>query len=298
MEPTFHDDLLPNYSESGLARLITASPRLAPASSIFLLSSTLISKHYEPTLVEDMVKATEVARQLGILAPCIKRIITYEGNTYCIMERVRGNALEEMWIKLSWFTTIKLALQLCHSVSLLRSVTSSTAGSVASGECRSFWLEDRYGLPARSTPEYISSFFQFWVNFTSIRKAKEAASDVSKQTKTDVLSVAPTFVLTHHDLAPRNILLDLSGKLWLLDWDYAGFYPTYFEYAAMQNFYKPQTWSFYTRLRWNLFSWIAVGRSEKEARVLRHIRSKFTRFAAGRRFELMLKGGPSRRPVS
>lgn len=298
MNLDFRDDLLQDYSEAELAHHIKASPRFAPTSSIFLLSATLLAKHYEPPLIEDMVKATDVARQLGIRAPCIKRIITHEGNAYCIMERIRGTTLEEIWMKLGWFITIKLALQLRCFINLLRSAKSSTAGSLSTGECRSFWLEDHYGLPARSGPEYVTSFIQFWVNFTSIRKAIEAATQGSVDPKRRISSVAQTFVLTHHDLAPRNILLDTSGHLLLIDWDYAGFYPIYFEYASMQNFHTPQDWDLFTRLRWNLFSWIAVGRYEQDARVLRQIRSKFTRFAAGRRFQLLKKGGPSRRPVS
>ncbi|OBT49687.1 hypothetical protein VE04_10270, partial [Pseudogymnoascus sp. 24MN13] len=40
-------------------------------------------------------------------------------------------------------------------------------------------------------------------------------------------------VLTHQDIAPRNIILDAEGKAWLIDWAYAGAYPRGFERAAM-----------------------------------------------------------------
>ncbi|KAF1961360.1 hypothetical protein CC80DRAFT_522810 [Byssothecium circinans] len=260
MYSKFHDDLLQDYSEAELAHYIIASPRIEPTSSVFLLSATLLAKHYQPPLVEDMVKATEVARQLGTRTPCIKRIIMNEANAYCIMERIRGNTLEEMWTKLGWFTTVKLALQLRLFVNLLRSVTSSTAGSLSTGECRSFWLEDRFGLPARSGPANIACFLRFWVNFTSLRKAiEEATNPVSVVPKERLPPVAQTFVFTHHDLAPRNIQLDPFGQLWLLDWDYAGFYPIYFD--------------MFTRWRWNVFSWIAVGYYEQDARILRQIRT-------------------------
>jgi Phosphotransferase enzyme family len=298
MHSDFHDDLLQSYSEAELAHHITASPRLAPISSVFLLSATLLAKHYEPPLVEDTVKAMEVARQLGIRAPCIRRIIAYQGNAYCVMERIHGSTLEDAWTKLGWFRTVQLALQLRRFIRLLRSVTSSTAGSLATGDCRSFWLEDRYGLPARSSPGDLTSFIQFWVGFTSMRKAMEAAAHVSVDPKRRRPLIPETFVFTHHDLAPRNILLASSGQLWLLDWDYAGFYPVPFEYASMQNFDMPQDWDLFARLRWYLFTWITVGRYEQHAHVLRQIRSKFTRFAAGRRFELLKNGGPSRHPAS
>ncbi|KAL3485384.1 hypothetical protein BJX62DRAFT_217319 [Aspergillus germanicus] len=50
----------------------------------------------------------------------------------------------------------------------LRSVSSPTAGSLATGECRSFWLEDHHGPLAHSGPAEVVHLFQFWRNFTSM----------------------------------------------------------------------------------------------------------------------------------
>ena len=35
------------------------------------------------------------------------------------------------------------------------------------------------------------------------------------------------------DLHLKNIILDRDGKLWLIDWAHAGFYPPYFEVAVI-----------------------------------------------------------------
>lgn len=294
--------MLHTYSDDELTRHIQESPRLDHHSSIFLLSANLVAKNYQPNLVEDMTRAMEVAQQLGVRVPCIKRTIMFHGDTFCIMERIEGTTLEEAWTKLSWFTTIKLGVHLRRFVRLLRSVTSSTAGSLASGECRSFYLEDRFSLPARSSPEVITSFIKFWAGFVSIRHAIKAAAQRAAQGSIRPMGFIPptanTLVFTHHDLAPRNIILDPSGQLWLLDWDYAGWYPGYFEYASMQNFHIPQSWNLLARMRWHLFTWIAVGRFEQERWVLESIRSKFTRFPAGRRFEILANEAPSRYSVS
>lgn len=191
------------------------------------------------------------------------------------------------------------SLQLRYMITHLRSVTSPTAGSLVSGECRSFWLDDRFGIPANSKSEDVACFLRFCDNFTGMRNAIQAANQGRVvDSKEKPRSESDTFVFTHHDLAPRNILLAPSGDLWLLDWEFAGFYPIYFEYASMQNFHVPKEWNLWARLRSYLFSWIAVGRYEQHARMLEHIRSKFTRFPVGRRFELLKLGGPHRYPVS
>jgi thiamine kinase-like enzyme len=33
----------------------------------------------------------------------------------------------------------------------------------------------------------------------------------------------------------RNILVGCDGKLWLVDWEWSGFYPPWFEYIAMMS---------------------------------------------------------------
>ena len=49
-------------------------------SSIRLLSSNLIAKHYEPDMLKDTIKAVELAHQLGVRDPYIKRIVHHNHN--------------------------------------------------------------------------------------------------------------------------------------------------------------------------------------------------------------------------
>jgi thiamine kinase-like enzyme len=43
----------------------------------------------------------------------------------------------------------------------------------------------------------------------------------------------PTFVLPHQDISPRNLALDPSGQVWLIDWAFACAYPPCFEAATL-----------------------------------------------------------------
>ena len=96
------------------------------------------------------------------------------------------------------------------------------------------------------------------------------------------------FVFVHHDLAPHNMMLESgTGKLWLVDWDLAGFYPSYFEHAAMHNFIPPPQWSRFAWWRWKLFAWIATGLyCRGEAAMLAGVRHKIDRFPVSRRFNI------------
>lgn len=169
----------------------------------------------------------------------------------------------------------------------MRSITSPTAGSLVTGECRSFWLEDHFELPASATPNDISAFLAFWTDFKSIRQEIKKSNHEHSALRGSSCLQPGKLVFIHHDLAPRNLVLHPSGEIWLIDWDLAGFYPHYFEYAAMDNFMVPRDWGVLSRFRWYLFTWIAAGRSEKESRLLWIARSKFQRFGSGRRCNIL-----------
>ncbi|RMZ83260.1 hypothetical protein DV738_g1272, partial [Chaetothyriales sp. CBS 135597] len=306
-KPTgFQDDVLQLYPDDEIIQFVDASPRSTYncLRGVRFLSDNLVAKWYRDDEFDDMIRAEEVAVGLGVRVPGTKRVVKYQKGVWCIMDRVHGATLEEAWPDLGWIQTFRLALQLRRWIWSLRSVTSNVVGSLATGKCRSFWLEDRFGLPPRASPQDIVTFLSFWTRFVHIRNEAQA----SQNAKAGIVEVPPPqdrqvpvsepLVLTHHDLAPRNMMLDTSGSLWLIDWDRSGFYPAYFEYPAMYNFREYHKWSFFSRIRWHLFTGIAAGRYFRERKMLERIRGKFTRFSAGRRFELLRNGGPTSKRVT
>ncbi|PWY67030.1 hypothetical protein BO83DRAFT_410366 [Aspergillus eucalypticola CBS 122712] len=257
MDTEIRDDLLQSYSDAELIQHIVSSP---PADSLMSRVSSISPKYISsPT--------TELAHSLGIPCPSIRRIVTSNRNVYSIMHRIEGSTLEDIWTSLGWYLTIKLALQLRRILRTLRSTTSLTIGSLATGQCTSFWLDDLYGLPPRSGPTELSRYLHFW------------ASEIITGTAYIPSAMGP-FVLTHHDLAPRNLLLSPTGELWLLDWDLAGNGLCLLDGVG------------------NLFTWIAAGSYRRDYGALPSMQSRFTRFRAGRRFELLNVGGPTRRRVT
>jgi thiamine kinase-like enzyme len=51
--------------------------------------------------------------------------------------------------------------------------------------------------------------------------------------RNDLFDDSEPLVLTHQDLNLRNIILGEDGRLWIIDWEWAGYYPPWFEYVAM-----------------------------------------------------------------
>lgn len=288
------DQIILHGSDAQLRTLLLQSPRLTAHGGIVLLRRDFLAKAYRADELEDVVKTIELARSLCIRTPQLVRTVACDDAEFLIMQRIDGVTVEDSWHTFGWYTSLRLAFQLRHFISSIRACTSDTAGSLATGKCRSFWLDDRFGLPARPTVGCVMDFLAFWTEFRSIKhEYKKGSQDHATLLRSPDLDVN-TFVLTHHDLAPRNIMVDALGDAWILDWDLAGYYPVYFEYASMSNFKIPDTWSFWARLRWRVTSWIAAGWYGRQSKQLWAIRSKFQRFTAGRRINIKAKVTQSR----
>ncbi|KAI1365455.1 ankyrin repeat protein [Xylaria arbuscula] len=283
------DEKLLDYNDAQLIHYIKTLPRLPEFRDIILLSSKYLAKAYHGPDMERAVKATEFASALGVRVPRVRRTVSDNGANYCIMDRIQGVALDTEWPKLSWTMSIWLAFQVRRVIRQLRSVESPTAGCLFTGQCTSFYLDDRFGLPSGASLSQVNSFLNFWLNFDSIpHEIKKTPSDHSTCPR-PLFSTNDTFVYTHHDLAPRNIMIDSANQLWFIDWDFAGYYPRYFEYAGIHNF-SPKGWSRFSIWRWKLFTWIACGFYDKQAHWLETIRDKFTRFPLARRWNMTANG--------
>ncbi|CAK7275380.1 hypothetical protein SEPCBS119000_006664 [Sporothrix epigloea] len=281
-------------SDSDLLHLLHTCPKLEQYAGISLLSERYLAKAYYEESVDNVLETVDLARRHGIQTPQMIRCVRDDDAAYIVMDRIPGHTLDKVWTNLGWLTTFRLAFQLRRFIRTLRSMTSTTAGSLSTGECFSFWLDDRFGLPARAPIKDVVGYLRFWKNFVSIPKELKKSTEQhrAEAAKADPLLEVDKLVFTHHDLAPRNLLLGTCGQLWLLDWDFAGFYPNYFEYASMYNFHAPPSWGWLARARWSLFTWIAAGRYEAQRHILEVIRSRFQRFGPARRWNI--KAGATR----
>ncbi|KAI0010475.1 hypothetical protein F4779DRAFT_577678 [Xylariaceae sp. FL0662B] len=141
-------------------------------------------------------------------------------------------------------STIALTLQLRGFVRIWRSAGSSTAGSLATGACRSFWLEDRYCLPARSTIDDINALITCWMEFISILTAEDQKSCIAAQSTAKAVSIDNHRVSLYAPWASHigilsSIHQDIFGS-WI-GLMRGGTYPKCFEYAAMQDFNISET---------------------------------------------------------
>ncbi|KAI0402294.1 hypothetical protein F4802DRAFT_617960 [Xylaria palmicola] len=299
-------DPVETYSDAQLSEHIAAlftKQRLDKDSIPRLtnLSAAYLSKRYfSYEELQDAVLAIELARSLNVRTPRIRRTVPVPQEKYyeCVFDRVQGVTLMDAWADLGWVTTIRLAFQLRGMIRRMRGRTNPTAGSLGTGIARTFWLEDdAYGVPRQPSAHTIMSLVNVWYNMKMFPREKAKTKEQHESSSRGPLDLSQPLVFTHHDLAPRNMMIDSAGDLCLVDWDYAGWYPPCFEHAGMHNFWPPLSWGWMGELRWKVFAWIATGFYTKEKRVLTNGRRKATGFPLARRFNIEAGVTPSIHPV-
>jgi len=272
----FEEQYLGDYSDDALLRYIRTSPPVSPSTrGVCLLSPKLVAKLVPARLANDEVAGIRFAHQLGVRVPEIKRVVRDpdQVEVYLVMDRVHGTTLEESWSQIGWLATIRMAFQMRRFVQSMRQRTSLAAGGLATGLCQSVWLDDAFGLPPYASPNAVTSFIVFWLQYSWDLRRTYPNHETYRRHQHLIPAVPKFFVFTHQDLAPRNIMIDPQNNLWLVDWECSGWYPTYFEYVAMQNF-ELQTWSKMERFRWWIFCWISVGIYSRENAALQLVRRR------------------------
>jgi hypothetical protein len=274
--------------------------RASDGGNVVVISDSYVTKLHPQDEIEDVKQAVAKAEELGIRTPQIRRIVLGPRYAECIQERIHGPTLMEAWTSLGWLSTVRVAFQLRWMVRRMRTATSPTAGSLGTGLCRSFWIEDVYEVPARASESVITSILNFWYNLVSFRREAGKSPEDHRKTCEQGPFHPETggLVFTHNDLALRNMILEDSTRdLWVVDWDLSGWYPRCFEPAGMGNFIIPEEWGRFDLFRWELFVWIATGSYRREERMLAEVQHKANRFPAARRFNIMAGVTPSLRPV-
>lgn len=203
------------------AMLNIRTTKIEPAR---ILGPSLVGKTTFRHVVEDEVAAMEFARSLGIRTPAVRRVIIPPEEELSfpliVMDRVHGSTLEELWPKLGWWRTARLAWQLRLWIQAMQNAHSQVGGGLATGIFYSQWLQDCSGPKDGASPEEFTSFLNW-----CIRPPKSLG--LIKRTKTALLQPLKTHSFVHQDLVPRNMIIDDDNNLWVVDWGSAGWYPSY-----------------------------------------------------------------------
>lgn len=268
-------EVLDNMNDQSVREVIISSPNIKTVKieSIRIIGPTLVAKHSLNEIAQEESAALTHAHKLGIRVPIVRRIIPEDrtGGSRCdafiVMDRIHGMTLEQLWPQLGIIDTIRYALQLRKFIGIMRASKSQRGGGLANGTYYSRWIDVLPQPTPGMSPTRFTSYLNWWLKLVMDSRPDRPVSSLNMDSRPDRL-VRPlkdhTFV--HQDLVPHNLIIDQNRQLWVVDWQWGGYYPEYFEYGQMAdpNFGKPVegsgSWTAtYWRWKWDLFRLVATG---------------------------------------
>jgi len=158
-----------------------------------------------------------VRKHTSIPVPAVRRTVEHDGEALILMEYVEGQQLAECWVEMSIWQKISVACTLRRYFNSLRALESSIPGPPGTEplDCETLIFgEDIIAGPFEKFDDLAKHFLVRRKNLSPLFKSR-------------------SLVFSHNDLSTRNVLIGTDGKVWLLDWQFGGFYPPWFDPISM-----------------------------------------------------------------
>jgi len=161
--------------------------------------------------------------------------ITIGALSYMFMTRVPGRILEERWPTLTLQQKDTLRTFLDSFLSELRTIPHASGSPLGSASDTPVCKDCRREVRTSTEPIYTESEFNCFL----VRSNTSRASEGYRRWVLSMLRENHDIVLTHGDLHPGNIMVDIADdghmSVGIIDWEMGGFYPEYWEMLKAMN---------------------------------------------------------------
>jgi serine/threonine protein kinase len=177
-----------------------------------------------------------VAERTSIPVPTVYCSFVHKDRAFILMERIRGDALPKAWGSLPESARQMIYSQLKGMIQELRALKPPPGTGVESclgGEL----LDSRISRCPTFGPFKTVQDFHFWLrDGLTLSGAKHNVEDGEWQDIKKMVAMqdapSPPPVFTHGDLNPANIIIRGDNVVGVIDWEFAGWYPDYWEYTS------------------------------------------------------------------
>ena len=168
-------------------------------------------------------EALKLAHGLQLPVPRVYEVCSSTDGAQISMDLIDGESLESVWPSMSVEQKKNIAQQLREIVSTMRSAPQAqfTIGACGGSarDCRRY--SEYTGGPFETEADFNKFVLDLYrVTPTAIRNA------LAQSLLTD-----HRIVFTHGDLTPHNVIVADGRIKALIDWEFAGWYPEYWEYV-------------------------------------------------------------------
>lgn len=178
-----------------------------------------------------------VAENTSLPVPKVYCSFVRKNRAYIVMERIRGEEIPKSWKNLSDKSRQNIFAQLKHMLQELRAIKPPPDTGVES--CTGGSLRDSRiprALPRLGPFKTIQDFHLWLREYLHPSEVQDRENDQDWQDIKDMASKQdgpwPPPVFTHGDLNPFNILVRDDNVVGIVDWEFSGWYPHYWEYTS------------------------------------------------------------------
>lgn len=214
---------------------IMSSDRSRCSGGVLFLSSRLCIKSTPWTSLAEAHAMEFVRQNTTIPVPKVYSAFIYKGRVYIVMQRIDGATLAHNWHRRTEESRLRILSQLKSMVEQLRKLESPDGVGVAN--------IDRGPIFDSRLPKHF-----YWGPFASISDFHSALLDgqnldmTSTEAFPELRELASFYnqpwlqpVFTHGDLSSLNILCKEDSIVAIIDWETAGWLPSYWEYVTAWN---------------------------------------------------------------
>ena len=170
-----------------------------------------------------------ISQNTSIPVPNVLCAFAHEDSTYIVMERIKGEVIGAGWVRRSEESKAQLLSQLKEMIQEMRELQPGESTGVASVDggslfdCRLPGPSLRFG-PFRGIRDFHRHLRSGMELDTGL--GSEIQNLIKQQNKDWPL------MFTHGDLSSLNILVREDKIVGIIDWETAGWYPSYWEYTT------------------------------------------------------------------
>lgn len=197
--------------------------------NVLMLTDRLCVKYGRRVHLSEASTMLFISRHTSIPVPKVLCAFTHSGLTYIVMERIQGDIIGNGWVKRNKESKAKLLSQLGSLVREMHELQPPQGMGVASVDGGSLFDCRVPGGSLRFGPfSTVQDFHRH------LRRGMEFDSRLDPQIQNLIKQQNNSWplVFTHGDLSSLNILARGDDIVGIIDWETAGWYPSYWEYTS------------------------------------------------------------------
>lgn len=219
----------PKITEDDIASGIVLASNTA--RKVLRISENMVAKFGPDVDLTEAHAISFIRDHSEIPVPKILNAYSQDGKNYIVMEYIEGDLLKDVSYTMAEEELAVIVEELRSYISSMRRLRAPEGvliGSVTQGPA----IDRRQFGPASGGPFQSERDFNEW----QLAQLRPGVALASREMYADMHKNSNQILFSHGDLAFHNIIVKDGHVKAIIDWEYAGWYPEYWDYCKTRSF--------------------------------------------------------------